>query len=207
MIDLWMDISMQFHMGYQQKRLRKNMTFNAMTNILKFSQHFIQGLWEFQSELFQLPHVSNDNITQIQRKMKKKDVKLLEYISLTPEERKEHDAFPEKQLKDVESCIKSLPKLKLSAEIKTQGVDDLVVLDLVTIKITIERTELDDDALAPPVCSRAYPFIKNPRYFVFLTDVKENNIFAFMKTKEEEVAKVISTEIKFQAPPSMVGNC
>lgn len=83
----------------------------------------------------------------------------------------------------------------------------MVVLDLVTIKISIDRTELEENTLAAPVCSRTYPYIKNPKYFIFLTDIKENNVFAFMKTKDEENGKVINTEIKFQAPPTMVGNC
>ena len=64
-IDLWLEISLNFHFAYRFKRSRKNMSFNAMKNILKFSQYCTQGLWEGQSELLQFPHMTEEKISKI----------------------------------------------------------------------------------------------------------------------------------------------
>lgn len=102
-IDLWIEISLQFHFQYRANRVRKNMTFNAMRNIIRFNQHMIQGMWEFDSHLMQLPYMNIDTISKVSKKMKKKTPTLLDYISLTKEERKSHEVFTDKELEIIES--------------------------------------------------------------------------------------------------------
>jgi translocation protein SEC63 len=206
MIDLCLEISLSFHMQYRSRRSNKNMTFSSLVTVLKFSQRFIQGMKEFESELSQLPHMDLDKITRICKKLKKKEVSLQEYIALGQQGRKEHDALTDSELDNVEKCIKHLPVVKVTAQIVTDGDEDIVLNDIVSIKIKLERLDLEDGQKAPPVCSRTFKYIKTPTYYIYLTDVKEQNIFAFVKLTGTD--KVIeNNNIKFQAFQGMVGNC
>lgn len=183
-IDLWLEISLQFHFQYRANRIRKNMSFNAIRNIVKFSQHMIQGMWEFESQLMQLPFMDVDAINKISKKMKKKSPTIIEYISLSKEERKSQEVFTEKQLDIIENCISNLPDYTITAEIETEGADDIVIFDMVSIKVKIVRNNLKDGELAPPVCSRNYPFIKNEKFHVFFTDMMDMNIFSYIQLTE-----------------------
>ena len=147
--ELLLEISMIFHVNYRQKRFRKNMSFKAMHTIVKFSQHCIQGTWENASELLQLPHMTDEKITRIMKSMRKRSLSIKDYIKLTPEQRKAHKALTDDELESVEECISNLPKIKLTSEIKTDGSQDIVIFDVVTIKVTIEREELKEDEKAP----------------------------------------------------------
>lgn len=75
-IDLWLDISLQFHFAFKARRSRKNMTFTAMKKIIMFSQYSTHGLWEDHHELLQIPYMDDDKINQICRKMQKKKLTL-----------------------------------------------------------------------------------------------------------------------------------
>jgi translocation protein SEC63 len=206
MIDLCLEISLSFHMQFRSRRSEKNMTFHSLVTILKFSQHFIQGIKEFDSQLFQLPNMDLDKINKICKKMNKKEVTLQEYILLDKQSRKEHGALTDKEQAEVEKCINHLPSVKVTAQIVTDGDEDIVLNDIVTIKIKLERLDLEDNQKVPPVCSRTYPYIKTPVYYIYLTDMKEMNIFAFVKLIGTD--KVVeNNNIKFQAFQGMVGDC
>jgi hypothetical protein len=146
-----------------------------------------------------------DRISKIAKKMKKKEITLKEYISLTKEERHSHEAFNEQELKVVEHCIENLPNIKVIPEVITEGSEDIVVHDIVSIKVKIHREELKDNERAQPVCSRTYPTLKTEKFYVYLTDLKDDGIFAYIQFTgtEKEQEKVI----KFQAPPNMIGEC
>ena len=203
-IDLWIEISLQFHFQYRANRVRKNMSFNAIKNIIKFSQYMTQGMWESDSQLMQLPFMDNDAINKIAKKMKKKSITIAEYIALTKEERKSHEAFSEKQLDIIENCISNFPNTTITAEIETEGVDDIVVFDMVSIKVKIVRNQLKDGEIVSPVCSRSYPFMKYEKYHVFFTDITDNNIFSYIQLSEN--TKIQEQWIKFQVPPNLAGD-
>lgn len=204
LIDLWMEISLMFHIQYRSKRVPKNMTFKAMNTILKFSQHVIQGMWEFDSELLQLPYTDTERVNKISKKMQKKSPTLKDYISLSPEDRKAQEIYSDSELATIEKYIKNLPDVKVSAEVVTEGAEDIVVLDLVSIIIKVDRTNLQEGEKAPPVCSQTYPFMKTEKYFVYMTDFKDLNVFSHIKFDGND--KVQEKTIKFQAPPTMIGN-
>lgn len=205
MIELWIEISLSLHFQYRARRTRKNMSFKAMATIINFSQHVIQGMWEFQSELLQLPHMDEDTITKIMKKMKKKTLKLKEYIELNKEERAAHEVLSAEQMGEVEKVIECLPRIKLIPVLVTEGSDDIVVNDVVTVKVKVIREELGEHEKAPPVCSRTHPYMQVQKYFVFLTDSKDTNIFAQLRFKD--IDQTQEQELKFQAPPTMIGNC
>ena len=205
LVELWLEISMVFHAQFKMRRVRKTISFKAMRVILKFSQHVIQGMWENDSQLMQLPFMTTDKINKISKQMKKKFVTLKEYMALTEDQRKLHKVLTETELAQVEKCLKNLPKFKLSAEIMTEGSEDIIVNDVVSIKIKIIREDLKKGEKAPLVCSRCYSFRKTPVYYVYLTDRDDKNIFAHIKLKG--INNILESDIKFQAPPGMVGDC
>lgn len=70
-IELWLELALQFHFQFRVGRARKNMTFKSIANILRFSQFATQGLWESDSPLLQLPHIDKDSVAKICKKMQK----------------------------------------------------------------------------------------------------------------------------------------
>lgn len=86
----------------------------------------------------------------------------------------------------------------------TEGSDDIVVNDFVTVKIRIIHEELKEGEKVPPVCSRSFPMIRQENYYVFLTDKIDMHIHSFNKFigNEREQEKIF----KFQAPPHLVGD-
>lgn len=204
-IDLLLEISMSFHVQYRMRRSRKNMSFKAMVTLINFNQHLIQGLWEKDSQLLQLPHMDADKISKIGKKLQKKEVTLKEYTALSKEDRASHGVFSESELKSVEQCISNIPNIDISAEIMTEGSEDIVVLDVVSIKIKLTRKNLKEGEKAAKVCSRTYPFLKDEVYYVYLTDIKDMAIFSHVKFRKSD--HIVEETIKFQAQPQMIGKC
>jgi hypothetical protein len=68
----------------------------------------------------------------------------------------------------------------------TEGVDDIVVFDMVSIKVKIVRDNLADGQLASPVCSRNYPFLRNETFHVFFTEMSDTNVFSYIKLGENK---------------------
>lgn len=123
---------------------------------------------------------------------------------MTKEQREEHKIFTGKEIENIESCIETLPKVKITTVVKTEGLDDIMVGDVVTLIVKLERENLKGNEKANPVCSRTFPVLKQEKYYLFMTDITETNIFTFIKFTD--VDREQEKEIKFQAPPGMVGN-
>mmetsp|Transcript_25676 Transcript_25676/g.25479 ORF Transcript_25676/g.25479 Transcript_25676/m.25479 type:complete len:361 (-) Transcript_25676:21-1103(-) len=205
LIDLWLEISMFFHVNYARKVVRKNIPFKTVVDLMNFSQHVIQGMWEKDSELMQLPHINTNASIAIQKKMKKKTVSLKEYVELSPEERKSHGVLKDAEMEHVEKWIKNLPKIKFSSKLYTDGFEDIIGGDLVTVSVSIDREDLSVHDRVPPICSTTYPFSKTPTYHIFITDKTEKMIMGNMKLTG--TTKVLTSEIKLPTPPTTNGEC
>ena len=129
---------------------------------------------------------------------------LIDYINLSEEKRQSHEVFSDSELKTIEYCIKQLPNISISSEVKTDGSEDIVVMDYVTIIVKLDRVNLQEGEKAAPVCSRTYPFIKYEKFYLYLTDITGTNIFSYVVFDKND--KVQQKEIRFQAFPQMAGN-
>lgn len=205
LIDLWLEISLFFHVNYLRRAVQKNIPFKTVRDLLRFSQHVIQGMWEKDSELLQLPHFDNNKVIKIQKMMKKKEISIQDYISLTPEERNQHNALSDTELVQVEKCIKNFPRIKLTPQIKTLGSDEIIGGDYVTVSVSVDRQDLAQNEKVPFVCSRTYPLKKTPVYHIFITDKTEKVIMGNMKLSG--TTKVLESEIKLPTPPKTEGEC
>lgn len=110
----------------------------------------------------------------------------------------------DQQLETIENWISYMSDISVSAKVETEGSEDIVVLDVVSITVTIVRNNLKENERAGPVVSQAFPFVKYEKFYVYLTDITDTNIFSFLlfdKTDREQ-----KETIKFQAPPNMIGD-
>lgn len=87
LIDMCLIAAVEMQKAYSQGVSQKNMNFQTMKHIIKFSKYFMHGLWEGDSELLQLPYSTPEVVKSIGKKMKRKNPTLKEYMALAPADR------------------------------------------------------------------------------------------------------------------------
>jgi len=78
-----MVLAMEFKFGRSRKRINAR---NVLT-LISFSQNLIQGMWQDDDPLLQLPHFNYDQFKEIRKKHKTLTIE--QYCLMTPEQRKE----------------------------------------------------------------------------------------------------------------------
>jgi hypothetical protein len=108
--------------NYDPRHIRK-LPLQGLNNLIQSFQLFYQGIWLYQSGLKQLPHIGDDNLKILKRKLKK-DVKVSALQKMDPVERLKifEKKLDDAQYAELESTLATLPNLNvLFPTIKPQG--------------------------------------------------------------------------------------
>ena len=130
----------------------KNFGYPCIQTVFEFSQNLHQQISHFQNAFnpfFQLPYF-NDNKIRLLKRIKKntifnnKNTCFTEFIKMDIDKRNDmlSNEFSEEQISDINRAIEGIPQYDFKIEAFTEGFEDILVEDNVTIKVTIIRTNL-----------------------------------------------------------------
>ncbi|CAD5209577.1 unnamed protein product [Bursaphelenchus xylophilus] len=124
---------------------RHTPTINTIENVLKLYPMFVQALWQKNSPLMQLPHLTEQNIAYLRRNRVYTPQDLAQLNELKRRALLNH--MEECDYNDIITVLHMMPKLLVETRIEVQGEDDcdtVTVGSVVTIKIHLTRLPLLD---------------------------------------------------------------
>lgn len=170
----------------------------AALNCIRFGQYVAQGMWLKDSELYQLPHFTREEVGHATKGNKGvKSIK--EYIALDNDAKKGLKDFSEEQKADVFKTIEMLPDVTIESKVFVDDDEDDNVYegDLCTVQVTITRNNLEDGEEAGLVHAPRFPFPKREAWWVAL-GTTQGKIISIDKVTSPK--KVVEHKIKFLAP-------
>lgn len=177
----------------------KKFGFICLKTIIEFSQCLHQQLWFDFSPFLQLPNVDPDNVKFLMRDKsgKKNNKTFRDFISQMDALEREEFLKPLKlkgeEIQEMELISKTFPYYELELKFYVEGLDDIVVNDLVTVEISIIRKNIHEDQEVGITHSCGFKGYFEERVGIFLTDLKESVLHGDSITvikKEKTVVKL-----------------
>ena len=140
-----------FHQEQNVKKI-KNFGYECMKIVYEFSQNLHQQISHSQNlyaPFFQLPYFNINKIQNLKRtngKYFNKPTCFFDFLKMDIEQRNGilKKEFIEEQINDINKAIESIPIYDLNIEVFTEGFEDILVADIITIKLTIKRNNLQE---------------------------------------------------------------
>eukprot|EP01063_Lacrimia_lanifica_P022004 TRINITY_DN29713_c0_g1_i1.p1 TRINITY_DN29713_c0_g1~~TRINITY_DN29713_c0_g1_i1.p1 ORF type:complete len:2168 (+),score=1020.31 TRINITY_DN29713_c0_g1_i1:168-6506(+) len=162
-----------------------------LLNCMELSQMVVQGLWDRDSPLLQLPHFT----TELARKCKAAGVEtILDLVDMDDEPRNELLQFTPRQMNAVATACAAYPNIEVSFQVPEA--DDLHEGSPVRVVVTLQR-DLEDDEPVPKVYAPLFPQDKEESWWLVVGDKKANYVHAFKKVTVQRKHQVA---IDFTAP-------
>jgi len=172
---------------------------------MELSQMIVQGLWNRDSILKQIPHFSDEIIHRCQAYESDEGEKIesiFDILNLDDDVRNELLRLGESQMADVAVFCNNYPSIDVSFELV--DADNVVAGEVVSLKVVLER-ELDaDDELTPEevaglgnVSSAHYPGIKQEGWWIVVGDTSTN---ALLSLKRVTLKQKQGLQLEFMAP-------
>lgn len=157
------------------------------TNAMDISQMIVQGMWETESPLKQIPHF-NSEILHICEEKKIETV--YDIMALEDDERDEiMKPLDENQLASVAEFVNKFPNIEISYNF-ANGDDTVIAGTASQIIVEVQRDQDMEDLEA---VSARYPKIKTESWWVVIGETKTKNIYAIKKAtiaKESQQIKM-----------------
>ncbi|CAM9819394.1 unnamed protein product [Ectocarpus sp. 6 AP-2014] len=174
---------------------------NTTIYVINFSQYIHQGLWLSDNTLLQLPHIGEAEArtictTSVPGKPAVKGI--AQYIKLPREERKGLDELTPEQQEEVHRVCSIIPDVTVKVDIFVEDESEIAENDLVTIKVTLTRNNVEDGSKVPPVYAPKYPVFADEGWWVLVGDINRKTIFSFERIADN--GRVVSKEVKMMAP-------
>jgi pre-mRNA-splicing helicase BRR2 len=160
---------------------------------MEMSQMVSQGIWDKDSPLLQLPHVTKD----LAKRCGDAGVgSVFELLDLEDDRRRELLNLPESQLADVAAVCARYPDIQLTYE-STSSAGCVLPGEAVTLSVSLER-EMDEDAKElSPVPSARFPGRRDEAWWLVVGDPKANTLLAIKRVVLGRASKV---KLEFAAP-------
>lgn len=168
-------------------------------NCIQFGQYITQGCWVKDSDLLQLPYLTQEEIKHIQKAKTKADT-ITAYRKLADEQKKGLADFTEQQKKDILDCLTNvIPDITVESKVFVDDDEDDKVYegDLCTVQVKITRNNLKDGEKAGLVHAPLFPFPRQEAWWIAL-GTREGKIISIEKVADP--SKVVTHNIKFLAP-------
>lgn len=155
---------------------------------MDISQMVVQGVWNRDSALKQLPYVDE---AMLQRAAKYNVETVFDIMSLEDDERLDVLQLSDEKLNKVAEFVNKYPNIDMSYEISKE----VQANEPATINITLERDEELDDL---SVVSAHYPFPKTESWWVVVGDNKSKQLYGIKKTQIAKEHQQV--EVEFTVP-------
>ena len=157
--DKFIDYITQLCIEYTQasyiQKVGKNFGYPCVETVLEFSQNMHQQISHLSNQFtpyLQLPYFNENKIRLLKRGNQKlfntnKPTYFLDFLKLDVEARNNilSKEFSDEEISDINKAINSIPIYDLNIEVYTEGFEDIIVNDEISIKVTVTRTNLGED--------------------------------------------------------------
>lgn len=140
---------------------------------MDLSQMVVQGMWNRDSPLRQIPHVTDE---MLERGKKYNVETVYDIMSLEDDERDDFLQLAEEKLQDVAEFVNKFPNIDVQYELSLP----VIANEPKTITVVIERDEEMDDL---DVVSSHFPFAKTEGWWVVVGDAATRQLYAIKKTQ------------------------
>mmetsp|Transcript_57012 Transcript_57012/g.121142 ORF Transcript_57012/g.121142 Transcript_57012/m.121142 type:complete len:642 (+) Transcript_57012:275-2200(+) len=170
--------------------------FFTAQSIIEFRRSLVQGLDLKSNQLIQVPHFTEE-IAKTVSKGKNAPSTLAAFIQKTAEERKalcsDLDA---EQMLDVEAFSEHVSHMELTATVKVEEENEIVVHDIATVVIELRRNNLKEGETAGLVHAPLFPDAKYEEWWLFLVEGAHSRIISFERVRKTD--KLIQEKMRFQ---------
>ena len=143
------------------------------TTAMDLSQMIIQGVWDTDSSLKQIPFFDDDILKTCREK---KVETVYDIMALEDDEREEIMPMANEKLFKVANFINNYPNIEL--EYSLHDADSLNTNDISVISVTIKR---DEEPETLSITSESYPFEKLENWWIVLGEVTSRELYAVKK--------------------------
>merc|ERR1712216_308281 len=150
---------------------------------MELSQMMSQGLWERDSQLLQLPHMTKEIVELCQ---KKEVESVIDLMQLEDAERQDMLKMTPGQMADVARACNRCPDIELAYQIIDE--DNVHAGSSVVVHVQLER-EMDAGELTP-VVSPTFPKDKEEGWWLVIGDTKTNALLAIKRVALQRKSKV-----------------
>ena len=158
---------------------------------MELCQMCVQGMWDRDPLLLQLPHVSRE----LANKAKAAGIEgVFDLMEMEDDERTALLDMPAARLADVARACNRYPNVEVSFEV--EDVDEIAAGDAVTVLIELER-DADEVTKVPTVHAPRFPKAKEEGWWLVVGDSKSNNLLCIKRVTLQLKAKV---KLEFVAP-------
>eukprot|EP00934_Nitzschia_sp_Nitz4_P003078 Nitzschia sp. Nitz4//scaffold4_size323378//60170//66898//NITZ4_000629-RA/size323378-snap-gene-0.405-mRNA-1//1//CDS//3329553306//3068//frame0 len=169
---------------------------------MELSQMIVQGLWNKDHALKQIPHFTDDIVKRcLAHKGEDPVESVFDILTLDDDVRNELLQLPDEKMADVAAFCNSYPNVEVAFEV--QDADDVTSGDPVQIVVALERDvdeeELSEEELAElgTVAAPLYPGKKKEGWWVVVGDTSTNTLHALKRVNLIKKQKVV---LEFLAP-------
>jgi len=153
---------------------------------MEVSQMIVQGLWNRDNVLMQIPHFNSEILLRIKAyESEEKIESVFDILSLEDDVRNNLLKLPEDKMADVASFCNSYPNVDVTHTVLEP--DDITTGDPIRIQVKLERV-MDDENLSREDIDRLdfvsapfYPKEKREGWWIVLGDTEKNNLFSIKK--------------------------
>jgi pre-mRNA-splicing helicase BRR2 len=170
---------------------------------MELSQMVVQGLWNRDNVLLQIPHFSKEIIDRCAAYEGEDAIEsVFDILSLDDEVRNDLLRLPDEKMADVAVFCNSYPNVDLSFEVI--DADDVTAGDPVEVLVTLEREldeeeEMDEEELSQLglVSAPLYPKEKREGWWIVIGDTSTNSLLSLKRVNLQRSQKV---KLEFMAP-------
>jgi len=164
---------------------------------MELSQMVVQGLWDRDSVLLQVPHFTSEIVSQMKSANPPVET-VFDVLEMEDETRDEILKISPEQMSDVAQFCNSYPNIELNFDTDIDG--DVAAGDVVTVVVEVQR-EVDEDeedaGSLGKVASTRYPHEKTESWWLVVGDRNSNTLYATKRIAFEQRTK---TKLQFNAP-------
>uniref|UniRef100_J3LSQ6 RNA helicase n=1 Tax=Oryza brachyantha TaxID=4533 RepID=J3LSQ6_ORYBR len=165
---------------------------------MELSQMVIQGMWDRDSVLLQLPHFTKELVRRCQENEGKAIESIFDLAEMSMPEMQDLLQLPNSQLQDIIEFVKNFPNIDMAFEV--HEADDIRAGDNVTVQVTLERerTNLQPGAGVGPVHAPRFPKPKAEGWWLVIGDSSTDQLLAIKRVALQK--KRARVKLQFTAP-------
>jgi pre-mRNA-splicing helicase BRR2 len=172
---------------------------NPAIAAMELSQMIVQAMWDSDSPLKQLPHLTHEVIERI-KKEEPNCESIMDFLDLDDKRRVQLLKMDKTQIIDVARAANRYPNVEVQHEI--QDPQNIVAGGKVKVAVSLQR-DLDEDEKLGPVHAPFYPGEKVEGWWLIIGDSEANALYAIKKITLTRAS--LKTVLDFDVPPTITG--
>lgn len=163
--------------------------------MIEFRRSLVQALDVKTSQLFQIPHFTEDVMKHVHRG-KNAVTGLLDFVNKPADQRKGLSEMNPQQLADIEAFCTHVSDMEIKAAVDVEDESEIVVGDIATVTVQMKRRNLREGEAAGPVHAPFFPEPKQEEWWIFLVEsMPSTRIIAFERIRDTE--RFVEEKLRF----------